>query len=62
MASASWAIDSEAMRGRGIFVLVQLVGQKYRDKTTLGSKTRFSPHGFGFTDLAKNLVVTKISY
>ena len=44
------------------FSNIQLVGQKYRDKTTLGSKTRFSPHGFGFTDLAKNLAVTKISY
>ena len=38
--SASWAIDSEAMRARGIIVLVskiQLGGQKYRDKTTLSS-------------------------
>ena len=30
---ASWAIDSEAMSK------IQLVGQKYRDKTTLVSKT-----------------------
>ena len=32
-----WAIDSEAMRARRIIVLgeIQLVGQKYRDKTTL---------------------------
>ena len=35
--SASWAIDSEAMRARGIIVLVKLVGQKYQDKTTLVS-------------------------
>ena len=41
---------------------IQLVGKKYRDKTTLGTKTLFTRHGFGFTDLAKNLVVTKISY
>ena len=41
---AEWAIDSEAMRARGI----QLVGQKYRDKTTLASKTLFSRHYFGF--------------
>ena len=27
---------------------IQLVGQKYRDKTTLASKTRFSRHCFGF--------------
>ena len=37
--SASWVIDSEAMRARGIIVLLKsnLVGQKYRDKTTLAS-------------------------
>ena len=34
-----WAVDSEAMRARGIIVLVkskkgQIDGQKYRDKTT----------------------------
>ena len=43
---AEWAIDSEAMRARGI--IIQLVGQKYRDKTTLASKTLFSRHYFGF--------------
>ena len=34
---AEWAIDSEAMRAGGIIVLVNptIVGQKYRDKTTL---------------------------
>ena len=48
---AEWAIDSEAMRARGIIVLVkiQLVGQKYRDKTTLANKTRFSCHSFGLS-------------
>ena len=37
---AEWAIDSEAMRAREIMALVkiQLVGQKYRDITTLLSK------------------------
>ena len=30
------------------FSKIQLVGQKYRDKTTLASKTRFSRHCFGF--------------
>ena len=36
---AEWAIDSDAMRARGIifFSKIQLVGQKYRDKTTLAS-------------------------
>ena len=30
------------------FSKIQLVGQKYRDKTTLAGKTRFSDHCFGF--------------
>ena len=30
------------------FTKIQLVGQKYRDKTTLASKTWFSHHCFGF--------------
>ena len=30
------------------FSRIQLVGQKYRDKTTLASKTRFNRHCFGF--------------
>ena len=29
------------------FSKIQLVGQKYQDKTTLASKTRFSRHCFG---------------
>ena len=30
------------------FSKIQLVGQTYRDKATLTSKTRFSRHRFGF--------------
>ena len=30
------------------FSKIQLTGQKYRDKITLASKTRFSDHCFGF--------------
>ena len=30
------------------FTKIQLVGQKYRDKTTLASKTWFGHHCFGF--------------
>ena len=48
---ASWAIDSEAMRVRGIIIVfskIQLAGQKYRDKTALASKMRFNHHCFGF--------------
>ena len=37
-AEAEWAIDSEAIRERNnCFSKIQLVGQKYRDKTTLAS-------------------------
>ena len=39
---AEWAFDSEAMRARGIIIFnskIQLAGQKYRDNTTLASKT-----------------------
>ena len=39
------------------FSKVQLVGQKYRDKTTLGSKTRFSRHCFGFQSRRFSLLV-----
>ena len=60
IASASWAIDSEAIRARGIIVLVlkiQLVGQKYRGETILASKTRFSRHCFGFQSRPFSLLV-----
>ena len=50
---AEWAIDSEAMiedERNNCFSKIQLhvVGQKYRHKTTLASKTRVSSHCFGF--------------
>ena len=50
---AEWAIDSEAMRVKGIindyrFSKIQLVGQNYRDKATLASKMLFNCHYFGF--------------
>ena len=35
----------------------QLVGQKYRDKTTSASKTRFSRHCFGFQSRRFSLLV-----
>ena len=43
--------DSEAMSK------IQLVGQKYRDKTTLASKTRFIRHCFGFESRRFSLLV-----
>ena len=46
----SKSVASEAMRVRGIIVLVKslIVGQKYRDKTALARKTRFNRRCFGF--------------
>ena len=52
---------SEAMRARGIIVLVKsnhnVIAQKYRDKTTLASKTRFSRHCFVFQSRRYSLLV-----
>ena len=56
---AEWDIDSEAMRAEEYysFSKILLVGQKYRDKTTLTSKTRFSCHCFGFQSQRFSLLV-----
>ena len=50
MGSESTAHEARGHEGeRNIFFSkIQLVGQRYRDKTTLASKTRFSRHCFGF--------------
>ena len=42
-----WLRGHEGERNN-CFSKIQLVGQKYQDKTTLASKTRFSRHCFGF--------------
>ena len=39
------------------FSKIQQVGQKYRDKTTLASKTLFSRHCFGFKNRRFSLLV-----
>ena len=39
------------------FIKIQLVGQKYGDKTTLVSKTRFSRHCFSFQSRCFSLLV-----
>ena len=39
------------------FSKTHLVGQKYQDKTTLASKTRFSRHCFGFQNRRFSLLV-----
>ena len=58
---AEWAIDSEAIRGRGIIIYcfskIQLVGQKYQDQSSLASKTRFSRRCFGFQIRCFSLLV-----
>ena len=51
------AIDSEAMRAREITIKIRLVGQKYQDKTTLGSKTWSSHHCFGIQSRRFSLLV-----
>ena len=58
MSSESLAYEAEGRVGYWLrghegernnwFSKIRLVGQKYRDKTTLASKTRFSRHSFGF--------------
>ena len=42
-----WLIGHEGERNN-CFSKIQLAGQKYRDKTTLACKTRFSRQCFGF--------------
>ena len=44
-------------KGNNHFSKIQLVGKKYRDKTTLASKTRFSRHCFGFQSWRFSLLV-----
>ena len=39
------------------FSKIQLVGKKYRDKTALASKTRFSRHCFSFQSRRFSLLV-----
>ena len=67
MGSESIAYEAEGRMGyllRGYegernncFSKIQLVGQKYRDKTTLASKTRFSRLCFGFQSRRFSLLV-----
>ena len=67
MASDSIAHEAEGRMGyrlRGhkgernnCFGKIQLVGQKYRDKKTLASKTQFTRHCFGFQSRLFTLLV-----
>ena len=47
----------EGERNNYCFTKIQLGGQKYRDKTTLASKTGFNRHCFGFQSLGFSLLV-----
>ena len=51
-----WHSGHEGERNN-CFCKIQLVGQKYRDKTTLASKTRFSRRCFGFQSRRFSLLV-----
>ena len=51
-----WLRGHEGERNN-CFSKIQLVGQKYWDKTTLASKTRSSRHSFGFQSLRFSLLV-----
>ena len=51
-----WLRGHEGERNN-CFSKIQLVGKKYRDKTTLASKTRFSHHCFGFQSCRFSLPV-----
>ena len=52
-----WLRGHEGERNN-CFSKIQLVGQKYGDKTTLASKTRFSRHCFGFQSRRFRLLVS----
>ena len=51
-----WLRGHEGERNN-CFIKILLVGQKYRDKTTLASKTWFSRHCFGFQSRRSSLIV-----
>ena len=67
MVSESIAHEAEGRMGYSVrghegekkncFSKIQLVGQKYREKTSLSSKTRFSRHWFGFKSRRFSLLV-----
>ena len=51
-----WRRGHEGERNN-CFSKIQVVSQKYQDKTTLASKTRFSRHCFGFQSWRFSLLV-----
>ena len=57
-----WLRRHEGERNNNCFSKIQPVAQKYRDKTTLASKTRFSRYRFGFQSRHFLLLVGFIQY
>ena len=55
--SESIAHEAHSGSRNNCFSIIQLVGQKYPDKTTLASKTRFNCHCFGFLRRRFSLLV-----
>ena len=63
----SWVNEAEGRMGYWLrghegernnwYSKIQLVGQKYRGKTTLASKMQFSRHCFGFQSRRFSLIV-----
>ena len=53
-----WLRGHEGERNNFFFSKTQLVGQKYRNKTTLASKTQFSRHCLGFQIRRFSLLVS----
>ena len=52
-----WLRSHEGERNNQYFSKIQQVGQKYQEKTTLASKTRFNRHCFGFQSQRFSLLV-----
>ena len=52
-----WLRGHEGERNNYCFSKLQLVGQKYQDKTTLASKTQLIHHCFGFQSRHFSLLV-----
>ena len=57
IAHSAFGLTGYSSSPNNCFSKIQLVGQTYRDKTTLASKTRISRHCFGFQSWRFSLLV-----
>ena len=57
-----WGNSPFGARNDNCLSKIQLVGQKYRDKTTVASKTRFSRRCFGFQSRRFLLLVSHVTF